>query len=108
MFSDECGEAIKRMPDPASLDLGKYWTKTKEQIDNVAPGPGQALADLPVVEQLRLLRQAGITTSDTGIEISGPLAFVSLSSLVLVVMGMLYKVYRYKMNKGYMVIVEKH
>jgi hypothetical protein len=104
-FSEECGEAIKRMPPPSSLDMENMWTSIKTQIENA---PKTSLEDLPVVEQLRLLKQAGITaSSEGGIEISGPLAFVSLTSLVLVIMASLYKLYRYKMNKGYMVIVEK-
>jgi hypothetical protein len=107
VFSEECGEAVKRMPAPGSLDSEKSWKKIQDQIE-MTPAPKlDEIDDLPVVEQLRLLRQAGISTSDSGIEISGPLAFVSLSSLVVLVLGGLYRLYRYKMNKGYMVIVEK-
>ena len=93
------------MPPPGTVDSVKSWNSVKTQIELTTGIP--VLEDLPVVEQLRLLRQAGITTSDSGIEISGPLAFVSLASLVIVVLAGLYRLYRYKMNKGYMVIVEK-
>lgn len=105
LFSEECGEAIKRMPPPGTVDSVKSWNSVKTQIEVTTGIP--VLEDLPVVEQLRLLRQAGITTSDSGIELSGPLAFVSLASLIIVVLACLYRLYRYKMNKGYMVIVEK-
>jgi hypothetical protein len=88
--------------------MGSTWSTQKAQLEEATTeDESSGIDELPVVEQLRLLRQAGISTSGSGIEISGPLAFLSLSSLVVVVLAALYRLYRYKMNKGYMVIVEK-
>ena len=94
--SEECREAIKRMPSPASVDMANVWSTIEAESKE---------DQLPMVEQLRLLRDA--RQSESGISISGPLAFVSLAALVLVTLAGLYRLYRYKMNKGYMVIVEK-
>ena len=57
--------------------------------------------EAPFVETARLLKE-----SDT-IAVSGALALVSLASLFIVVCGSLYKLVKWKMNKGYMVIVQK-
>jgi hypothetical protein len=85
------------MPPPASVDYESPWKLAQKSVEEQD--------QLPVAEQTRLLRETPAVSSD--IAISGPLAFVSLASLVLVIVAALYRLYRYKMNKGYMVIVEK-
>jgi hypothetical protein len=61
---------------------------------------------LPEIEEMRLLRQAQMDLSG-GIALTGPMAFLSLASLVLVVGLTLYKIVKFRLNKGYMVIVNK-
>jgi hypothetical protein len=97
-FTSECSEAMKRMPPPSAVDFGNGWKKLEDQLPTTTE-------DLPIVEQLRLLKE--VNSSGTMIELNGPLALVSLASLVVVVIAGLYRLYRYKINKGYMVIVEK-
>jgi hypothetical protein len=63
---------------------------------------------LPDVETVRLLKETqAAETSSSAIELSGPLAFCSLASLFIVIGGAIYRIFKWRMNKGYMVIVEK-
>ena len=98
VFSEECAEAVKRLPSADVLDLTNPWSIAKKQAEAILS------EKLPEIENARLLQT---TTFNMGIAISGPLAVVSLGSLFFLVAAGLYRLYRYKMNKGYMVIVEK-
>jgi len=107
IFSEECAEAMKRLPDMQSLDLGKTWKRLVKQprrSDDDNSGK-----DLPDFETMRLLKEedGSVAVVDSGISLSGPLAFVSLASLFVVIGAAIYRVFKWRMNKGYMVIVEK-
>lgn len=110
-LSDQCTEAIKRMPSPETVDLDSSWKRTKSDIESSPQQENRADDSPPIEETARLLKEAADTVvinSQATLSLSGPLAFVSLASLFVVVGAALYKIYRYKMNKGYMVIVDKH
>ena len=102
VLTSECTEAVGRMPPPASVDYESPWKAAQKSVEQKEEEPEL----LPVIEQPRLLRETENSLA-SDISLSGPLAFVSLASLVVVVLAALYRLYRYKMKKGYMVIVEK-
>jgi hypothetical protein len=108
-FSEQCAEAMKRLPEFADIGMDHLVNQLVEKGDDEE----EVVDPLPSVETLRLLRAEAVATEETGdaptrsIELSGALAFVSLASFFIVIAGVLYKVYRWRMNKGYMVIVEK-
>ena len=105
VFSEECAEAVKRLPKAESLDLANPWNIAKKQAKSILDSVSKNDTEIPEIQHARLLQA---TTADiSSIAISGPLAMVSLAALFLVVVGALYRLFKYKMNKGYMVIVEK-
>ena len=106
LLSEQCAAAVKRMPSAESADYEHPWNQMKAQFESAIDTPlGDDDDMLPIVENARLLKQQMDTTPS--LSLTGPLAFVSLASLFAVVVAALYRVYRYKMNKGYMVIVNK-
>ena len=97
VFSEDCAEAVKRLPELSDLGLNKVLLKLDENTDaSSEPDTGRLLGQ----EQETVI-------GSTSIELSGSLAFVSLGSLFVVIAAALYKMYRWRMNKGYMVIVDK-
>jgi hypothetical protein len=115
-FTEECSEAMDRLPNMESLDLGKSWKKLLESVIKSPEKAGNFSEDdetIPDVETMRLLKEedgavrAIAASGSSSIELTGPLAFLSLASLFIVIGTSVYKLFRWRMNKGYMVIVEK-
>ena len=92
-ISEECSEALNRMPPVERAIIPDVAAKDQNE--------------LPEMEEMRLLRQAGINSATGGIALTGPLAFVSLASLIVVLIAAIYKIIKLRLNKGYMVIVNK-